>query len=142
MDWTLSINLTNKILFYNPNLCTMYSLYRNEALQTLGIKITNLTDIIQLILITLFSVIYFKSAILFGTTALLCSVIIVDRDWLLLRNKRILQLFKTVNIIDKVYYKVCRISCYIRKTFKKILFGFKTVLYPWKNIICCGRLRS
>ncbi len=44
----------------------MYSLYRNEPLQTLGIKITKLTDIIQLILITLFSIIYFKSAILFG----------------------------------------------------------------------------
>ncbi len=55
-DWTLIINLTNKLLFYNPNICTMYSLYRNKLLQTLGIKIRNLTDIIQLILITLLSV--------------------------------------------------------------------------------------
>ncbi len=107
-------------MFYNPNVCTMYSLYRNEPLQMFGIKNTNLTDIMQLILITLFSVIYFKSAILFGAAALLCSVIIVDWDWLLLQNKRILQVFKTVNIINKVYYKVCRISCYIRKTFMKI----------------------
>ncbi len=98
----------------------MYSLYRNEPLQMLVIKITNLTDIIKLILITLFSITYSKSAILFGAAALLCSVMIVDRDWLLLRNKRILRIFKTVNIINKVYYKVCRISCYIRKTFMKI----------------------
>ncbi len=107
-------------MFYNPNVCTMYSLYRNEPLQMLGIKITNLTDIIQLILITLFSVIYFKSAILFGVAALLSSIIIVDRDWLLLWNKRILQVFNTVNTINKVYYKVCRISSYIKKTFMKI----------------------
>ncbi len=128
-DWILSINLTNKLLFYNPNVCTMYSLYRNELLQTLGIKITNLMDIIQLILITLFSIKYRKLTILFGAVSLLCSIIIVDRDWLLLRNKRILQVFNTVNIIDKVYYKVCRINCYIWKTFMKILIRFRTVLH-------------
>ncbi len=77
-------------------------------------------DIIELILITLFSVAYWKSAILFGAAALLCSVMIIDQDWLLLRNKHILQMFNTVNIINKVYYKVCRISCYIMKTFIKI----------------------
>ncbi len=54
----LCINLTNKILFYNPNVCTMYSLYRNKLLQMLVIKITNITDIIELILITLFSIAY------------------------------------------------------------------------------------
>ncbi len=36
----------------------MYSLYRKKKFQKMGIKITNLTDIIQLILITLFSIIF------------------------------------------------------------------------------------
>ncbi len=83
-------------------------------------RLQNRTDIIHLILIILFSVIYWKSAILFGAAALLCSISIVGREWLLLWNKCILQVFNTVNIINKVHYKVCRISCYIRKTFMKI----------------------
>ncbi len=125
MDGTWSVNLTNKLFFYNPNVCTMHSLYRNELWQMLGIKIINLTDIIQLILITLFSIMDWKSAILFVAVTLLCSIVIVDRDCLLWRNKGILQVFNTVNIINKVYYKVSRISCYIRKTFMKIVLVLK-----------------
>ncbi len=73
----------------------------------------------------------------FLSQQLSCSAI-VDRDWLFDIGIRII--FNTVNITNKVYHKVCRISYYIRKTFMNIVSALKQFYISMKNIVCCCRL--